>query len=56
MIFSFKSQDYKASSADTRTKVKVIKENSHRCSISLMYDVLKLSRGTSIINYKNHIQ
>ncbi|MEK4936036.1 IS3 family transposase [Bacillus sp. FSL K6-0042] len=37
---------FKASSADTRTKVKVVKNNLHKYSISAMCNVLQLSRAT----------
>jgi putative transposase len=37
---------FKASSADTRTKVNVIKQNQHKYSISAMCKVLKISRST----------
>ncbi|HHX7185809.1 IS3 family transposase [Bacillus cereus group sp. BY128LC] len=37
---------FKASGADTRTKVKVVKNNLHKYSISAMCNVLQLSRAT----------
>ncbi|WP_198286499.1 MULTISPECIES: IS3 family transposase [Bacillus] len=37
---------FKASSADTRTKVNVIKQNQHKYSISAMCNVLQLPRST----------
>ncbi|HDR4703569.1 IS3 family transposase [Bacillus paranthracis] len=37
---------FKASGADTRTKVKVVKNNIHKYSISAMCNVLQLSRAT----------
>ncbi|WP_085962551.1 IS3 family transposase [Bacillus cereus] len=37
---------FKASGADTRTKVKVVKNNLHKYAISAMCDVLQLSRAT----------
>ncbi len=37
---------FKASSADTRTKVKVLQNNQHKYSVSAMCAVLKLPRST----------